>query len=89
MSNIVNSKADEQIEYHKTFNTGPARLAMLLHGLKFEIETGMRLTRKAPKCTTILRKEFGITGKPVKQYYTFVALLQKHGVIEVVNQADA
>lgn len=81
------SKADERIEYHKTFETGPTRLGYILSGLKFEIETGMRLTAKAPKCSTILRKEFGLSGNPEKLFYAFKALLAKHGLIEEQPQA--
>lgn len=79
---MSNTLADEQIEKHKTFETGPFRLYYILRGLKFEIETGMRLTRKAPKCSTILRKEFGLKGKPETLFYTFQALLTKHGLVE-------
>lgn len=75
------SKADEQIEYHKTFPTGHVRLFTILSGLKLEIKfPGMRLTRKAPKCSTILRKEFGLSGKPQELYNQFLALLVEHGV---------
>ena len=50
------TKADQHILYHLTFETGPIRLFTILSGLKLEIKIpGMRLTRKAPKCSTILR----------------------------------
>lgn len=83
------TKADEQIEYHKTFPTGTTRLLVILRSFKFEIETGMRMSRKVPKCTSILRKEFGITGNPATQYYTFLGLLQKHGIVEFIDEASA
>jgi hypothetical protein len=77
----MNTKADQTILYHLSFNTGPIRLFMILSGLKLEIKIpGMRLTRKAPKCSTILRKEFGLSGKPEKLYSQFLALLAKHNV---------
>lgn len=77
----MNTKADQHIEYHKSFNTGPVRLFMLLSGLKLEIKfPGMRMTRKAPKCSTILRKEFGLSGKPESLYQQFLALLVQHDV---------
>jgi len=77
----MNTKADQHIAYHFTFQTGPSRLFMLLSGLKLEINVpGMRLTAKAPKCSTILRKEFGLSGKPRKLYDQFLALVTKHGL---------
>lgn len=80
----MNTKADQQIEYHKSFNTGGIRLRMIHSGLKFEIKCpGMRLTAKAPKCSTILRKEFGLTGKPDKLLAQFEALLILHGFLDV------
>jgi hypothetical protein len=77
----MNTKADQHIAYHKTFATGETRLFMILSGLKLEINVpGMRLTAKAPKCSTILRKEFGLSGKPRKLFDQFLALLQKHEI---------
>jgi len=77
----MNTKADQHIQYHLSFNTGPIRLFTILSGLKLEIKIpGMRLTRKAPKCSTILRKEFGLSGKPESLYQQFLALLVKHEV---------
>jgi hypothetical protein len=80
----MNTKATEQIEHHKTYAMGGIRLRMILSGLKFEIKyPGMRLTAKAPKCSTILRKEFGLSGKPDKLLAQFEALLVSHGFVEV------
>jgi hypothetical protein len=80
----MNTKADQHIEYHKTFNTGPIRLRMIYSGLKFEIKCpGMRLTAKAPKCSSILRREFGLSGKPEKLLAQFEALLIAHGILDV------
>jgi hypothetical protein len=77
----MNTKADQHIAYHLTIPTGHIRLFTILSGLKLEIKIpGMRLTRKAPKCSTILRKEFGLSGKPEKLYDQFLALLVKHEV---------
>jgi hypothetical protein len=85
----MNTKADQAIEYHKSFNTGPIRLFMILSGLKLEIKIpGMRLTRKAPKCSTIIRKEFGLSGKPEKLYAQFLALLVKHEIRLPEGYAD-
>lgn len=77
----MNTKADQRVAYHKTFETGPVRLFTILSGLKLEINIpGMRLTAKAPKCSTILRQEFGLSGKPRKLYAQFLDLLVKHGI---------
>lgn len=77
----MNTKADQHIAYHLTIPTGHIRLFTILSGLKLEIKIpGMRLTRKAPKCSTILRQEFGLSGKPQKLYDTFLQLLVKHEV---------
>jgi len=79
----MNTIATQQIEYHKTFATGGIRLLTILHGLKLEIKIpGMRLTAKAPKCSTILRKEFGLSGKPPKLLAQFEALLIEHGILK-------
>jgi hypothetical protein len=43
------------------------RLKMILSGLRFEVNCpGMRLTSKAPKCSTIVRRELGLKGRPEK-----------------------
>ena len=77
----MSNKADQHIEYHLTIPTGHIRLFMILSGLKLEIKfPGMRMTRKAPKCSTILRKEFGLSGKPENLYNQFLALLVQHNV---------
>ena len=80
------SKVAEQIAHHLTFPTGVTRLIMILRGLKFEIETGMRLTNKTPKCSTILRKEFGLTGKPEKLYWAFFGELCNAKIISLKDE---
>jgi hypothetical protein len=50
------------------FNTLPIRELMIEQGLKSEILFNMRMTAKAPKCSTILRQEYGMTGTPVSLY---------------------
>ena len=42
------------------------RLCVLRAGLRFEIRTGMRVSNKTPKCSTIVRKEFGFKGNPAR-----------------------
>ena len=77
----MNTKADQHIQYHLTIPTGHVRLFMILSGLKLEIKfPGARMTRKAAKCSTILRKEFGLSGKPENLYNQFLALLVQHEV---------
>ena len=84
------SKADDQMEYHKTFVTGGMRLAAIRSGLKLEIKIpGMRMTRNAPKCSTIMRKEFGLSGAPPKLLAQFEALLVKHGFAEITDSTPA
>ncbi len=84
---MSNDKAAAHIEHHKTFPTGPTRLLVLWTSFKFEIKTGMRMSAKVPKCTTILRKEFGITGKPQDQLFKYEQLLLKHGIITLEGPA--
>jgi hypothetical protein len=85
----TNSKADEQIEYHKTFETGGTRLRTILIGLRLEVKIpGMRMTRKAPKCSTILRREFGMHGTPANLLAQYTALLDKHGMLPIENPVD-
>lgn len=43
------------------------RLRMIYRGLEFEVENpNMRLTAKAPKCSTLVKREFGLKGTPAK-----------------------
>jgi hypothetical protein len=70
------------IAQHLTFATGSIRLRMIRRGLEMEIKVpGMRLTAKAPKCSTILRREFGLSGKPEKLLVQYTALLTAAGVL--------
>lgn len=41
------------------------RVMMILSGLAMEIQCGMKLTR-GPKCSTIVRREYGFKGRPPK-----------------------
>ena len=55
------------IERHLSFPAGILRMRMLLTGLETEVKfPGMRMTRKADKCSTIIRREFGLVGRPPK-----------------------
>jgi hypothetical protein len=82
----ITEQTANAVNKHLTFNTGPIRLITIRSGLTFEIRNpGMRLTAKAPKCTTILRKEFGLKGNPVKLLAQFETILQ---MIEVIKPWD-
>lgn len=74
-------KASAHIQYHLSFPAGGMRLLTILHGLEWEMKTGGRLTGKAPKCTTILRKEFGLSGSRANLYARYRQLLVAHGVV--------
>ncbi len=52
------------------------RMAALLSGLRFEIRTGMKLSR-GPKCSTRIRREFGLKGSPQKLYEQFEKLVNE------------
>lgn len=82
----MNTIADQAIEKHKTFATGAIRLTTLLSGMKFEIETGMKLTR-GPKCSSRVKKEFGLKGNAVSVYYQFLDLLVRHEIVLVAPEA--
>lgn len=84
MANEINTLATQAIEHHKSFPTGSLRLLMLLKGMKFEIETGMKLTR-GPKCSSRVKKEFGLKGNAEKVYYQFLALLVEHKIVEFID----
>ena len=69
---------NEQDAYVK--NHPPIRLFMIRQGLTFEVN-GMRLTRKAPSCVSIVRREFGLKGRTAKVLLPlFDALLARNGV---------
>lgn len=81
----INTIAAAAIGQHKTFPTGMLRLGMLLKGMKFEIETGMKLTR-GPKCSSRVKKEFGLKGNAENVYYQFLQLLIDHGCVEIKEE---
>jgi hypothetical protein len=55
----------------KGYNTLRHRELLIAQGLKMEIKFGMRMTSKAPKCSTIVRQEYGMTGSPLALYMQF------------------
>lgn len=52
------------------------RMAVILHGMKFELKTGMKLTR-GPSCFTLVRREFGLKGGKEKLLEQFEALVEE------------
>ena len=60
----------------------------LLRGLLFEAKTGMRLTAKAPKCSTIVRREYGFKGNHQKLALQLVKDMIARGVIERVPEEE-
>ncbi len=58
------------------------REMMLLRGLLFEAaHPGTRLTAKAPKCTSIVRKEYGFKGNNQKLAEQLLADMVDRGVL--------
>ena len=54
------------------------RLRMILQGLEFEHKfPGARLTGKAPKCSTIVRREFGLKGRHPKLIEQFRKIVEE------------
>ena len=79
---LISEKTRNAVNKHFRIGTGCIRLRMIRSGLRFEIATGMRLTAKTPKCSTILRREFGLKGKPVKLLAQFEELLVMANVLD-------
>jgi hypothetical protein len=53
-------------------------------GLEFEIRNpNMRLTNKAPKCTTIVKRELGFKGSRIKIYAQYVLWMEEKGLLEI------
>lgn len=84
----INTVADAAIAHHKTFATGPLRLVMLLKGIKFEIETGLKLTR-GPKCSSRVKKEFALKGNAANVYHQFLAMLVKAEIVVLEDEPKA
>lgn len=51
------------------------RMATILQGMYLELK-GMRLTRKAPSCFTIARREFGLKGNRLALIQQFSKLVE-------------
>lgn len=75
-SKIVVSEAGISYDGREAVNV--FRLNMILQGLKFEARfKGARLTGKAPKCSTIVRREFGLKGNHEKLIAQFEPLVEQ------------
>lgn len=61
----------EWLQCGETRETIPIRNKMIWFGLKSEILFNMKMTAKAPKCSTMLRQEYGMQGTPVSLYMQF------------------
>ena len=76
-----NTKCSEAIARHLATQGAAMRLQAIRIGLGLEVKIpGMRMTRKAPKCSTILRREFGLSGAPARLLAQFEAALREAGV---------
>ena len=58
-----------------TDQTGLYRMNMLRIGLETEM-MGMRLTRKAPTCYSIIKSEYGLKGNKAKVLDQFMVILE-------------
>jgi hypothetical protein len=69
----------------------PAQInAMRAHtiriGLEYEIRNPkMRLTSKAPKCYTIVKRELGFKGSKIKVYAQYVLWMEQKGLLEITD----
>lgn len=57
------------------------RVLMIHQGLRME-EKGMRMTRKAPTCLSICKKEYGLKGSRESIRRQFEAMMRKMGGYE-------
>ena len=63
------------------------RIATIITGMKLEMNTGMRLTRKAPSCFTIARKQYGMKGNKESLLRQMQERLQaQKAMVETVNE---
>lgn len=72
---VERGRADTKVSEHGSISMGPDgvklyRLLTIKSGMELEFK-GIRLTRKAPSCFTIVRREFGLKGNKRKLYEQF------------------
>lgn len=61
----------------------------ILRGIIFEVKCpGARLTHKAPKCSTIIRREIGLKGKPESLALQLFDLMLDQGMIEITTKEN-
>lgn len=61
------------------YNVNIFRNRMIFTGLKLEVANpGMRLTRKAPKCSTLVKQELGLKGNPKTLLAKLFAYVVEH-----------
>jgi len=56
-------------------------------GLESEIRGGLRLTRNAPSCYSIVKRELGFKGNKVRVYAQYVLWMEKQGLL-TMSDAD-
>lgn len=62
------------------------RMRTLLHGMRAELK-GIRLTRKAPSCFTIVKREYGLKGNKEKLIEQFKQLVDRENAkMEYTNE---
>jgi hypothetical protein len=80
----VNAKTTAQLQLEQHIGMGSMgmfRLRFLRMTLATEIkQPGYRATGKAPKASTILRKQFGLTGKPERLLAQYDELLTANNI---------
>lgn len=60
------------------------RVCVIRSGLRLEIKCpGMRVTNRAPKCSTIVRREFGFKGTPARLLEQLEAWMDERGYPDV------
>lgn len=55
-------------------------------GLESEIRGGLRLTRKAPSCYSIVKRELGFKGNKVRVYAQYVLWMEQQGLITMSDE---
>lgn len=56
-------------------------------GLESEIRGGLRLTRKAPSCYSIVKRELGFKGNRVRVYAQYILWMEQQGLL-TMSDAD-
>ena len=85
MNQEISEKTANAVNSHLLIPMGAMRLITIRLGLRYEIrQPGMRLTR-GPKCSSRLRKEFGLSGNSLKLLAKFEDILVQ---VEVIKADD-